>query len=86
VRRVRAAEEAEGLGRAAVIARIRKFLADRRHRKAERYRRMAKRSILIADIHDYFAGVRTAEESMLWRQYAYSEIDKFTDDEILEMF
>jgi len=69
-----------------MIARIKAWLKERRHKRAERIRRMAKRGILIADIHDYFAGIKTAEESWKWRQYAYAEIDKMTDEEVLEIY
>lgn len=69
-----------------MIAKIQAWLKERRRKKAQRIRRMAKRGILMADMHDFFAGIRTAEESLKWRDYAYGEIDKMTDDEILEMY
>jgi hypothetical protein len=62
---------------------MRKFFAERRHKKAERLRRMAKRGVLMEDMADFFAGRKTTEESLKWRDFAYKEIDKMSDDEVL---
>jgi uncharacterized protein YfiM (DUF2279 family) len=67
-----------------MIARIRKFFADRRAEKALRMRRRLKYEILMEDMRNFFDGKKTAEESLKWRDFAYAEVDRMTDDEILE--
>jgi len=67
-----------------MIEKMRAFFRKRRHKKAEQYRRLYKRDIALS--HDFFAGLKTKEESLKWRDFAYNEIDKMSDDEMLKNF
>ncbi len=55
-----------------------------RHREAERVRWMIRREILIKDADDFFAGKKTAEESLAYRDKMYRRLDIMSDDEVLE--
>lgn len=54
-----------------------------RHKRAEKLRRRVKLAFLFEDAHEFFAGKKTREESLNYRQKIYAWIDEMSDDEIL---
>ena len=63
--------------------RIKIWLAARRAKRAERMRQRLKYMILMDDMHDFFDGKKTAEQSWNFRQAAYKAIDEMTEEELL---
>lgn len=62
---------------------IRTWLRERRRERAKLVRQELKQRIQIEDAQEFFAGFKSKEESRRYRDTAYAEIDKMTDDEVL---
>jgi len=56
-----------------------------RHNRAEDIRRRVKVQVLLNDAKLFFAGLKTTEESLAYRDFCYRRLDAMTDDEILEV-